>query len=70
MFKVAILIWMIVGTALAGAFVIPILAMPSLAAQGMKLIPYAAGAGVLLAVPVSVLVARKIIAATGLRRAA
>jgi hypothetical protein len=60
MLKLATLIWMILGTALAGAFVIPVLAVPSLAAQSMKLIPYAAGSGALLAV----LIARKIYAAT------
>ena len=64
MLKLATLIWMILGTALAGALVIPVLAVPSLAQQGMKLIPYAAGSGVLLAIPLSLLVARKIYAAT------
>lgn len=58
---------MILGTALAGAFVIPILAVPSLVDQGMTLIPYAAGSGFLLAVPLAVMVARKIYAATAAR---
>lgn len=70
MLKLATLIWMILGTALAGAFVIPVLAIPNLASQGMKLIPYAAGSGALLAVPLALLIARKIVAATASRRAA
>jgi hypothetical protein len=70
MLKLATLIWMILGTALAGAFMIPILAVPSLADYGMALIPYAAGSGFLLAVPLAILVAWKIYAATAARRTA
>lgn len=70
MLKLATLIWMILGTALAGAFVIPVLAVPSLADRGMTLIPYVAGGGFLLAVPLAILVARKIYAATAARRTA
>jgi preprotein translocase subunit SecF len=63
MFKISILIWMILGTALAGSAVIAVLAVPSLAAEAMKNIPFAVLIGFAAAVPVSYLIARKIGAA-------
>jgi preprotein translocase subunit SecF len=60
MFKVSILVWMILGTALAGTTVIAVLAVPSLAAEAMKNIPFAVLIGFAAAMPLSYLVARKI----------
>jgi hypothetical protein len=60
MFKVSLLIWIILGTALAGSSVIAVLAVPSLAAQAMKNIPWAVLIGFAVAMPLSYLVARKI----------
>ena len=48
------------GTALAGAAVIAVLAVPSLADQAMTNIPRAVLIGFALAMPLSYLVARKI----------
>jgi hypothetical protein len=64
MFKISLLIWIILGTALAGTAVIAVLAVPSLAAQAMKNIPFAVLAGFAAAMPLSYLVARKIGAST------
>ncbi len=60
MFKISILVWMMLGTALAGAAVIAVLAVPSLADQAMTNIPRAVLIGFALAMPLSYLVARKI----------
>jgi hypothetical protein len=60
MFRVAIVVWIILGTALAGTALLVVLAVPDLAAQAMKNIPRAALAGFAVAMPLSFLVARKI----------
>ena len=60
MFKISLLVWMMLGTAFAGAAVIAVLAVPSLAAQAMKNIPLAVLIGFAVAMPLSYLVARKI----------
>jgi hypothetical protein len=60
MFKISLLIWIILGTALAGSAVISVLAVPSLAAEAMKNIPFAVLIGFAAAMPLSYLVARKI----------
>jgi hypothetical protein len=60
MFKISILVWIILGTALAGSAVISVLAVPSLAADAMKNIPFAVLTGFAAAMPLSYLVARKI----------
>jgi hypothetical protein len=60
MFKITILVWIMLGTALAGSAMIAVLAVPDLAAQAMKNIPLAALAGFAVALPLSYLVARKI----------
>jgi predicted ABC-type sugar transport system permease subunit len=60
MFKITLLVWMMLGTALAGTAVIAVLAVPSLAAQAMKNIPLAVLIGFAVAMPLSYLVARKI----------
>jgi len=64
MFKVSILVWMMLGTAVAGSAVIAVLAVPSLAAEAMKNIPFALLTGFAAAMPLSYLVARKIGAST------
>lgn len=68
MLKLAVLVWMVLGTTLAGALVVVIVSVPALSGQGMSLIPIAAAAGFVLAVPAAILIARKIDQAT-VRRA-
>ena len=60
MFKISLLVWIVLGTALAGSAVIAVLAVPSFAAQAMKNIPFAVLIGFAVAMPLSYLVARKI----------
>ena len=60
MFKISLLVWVILGTALAGSAVIAVLAVPNFAAEAMKNIPFAVLAGFAVAMPLSYLVARKI----------
>ena len=60
MMRLAAMLWLIVGTAIAGIAMIVILATPSLIEQGMTLIPIAAGAGFLVAMPIAYVIAKKI----------
>ncbi|MFO1151633.1 MAG: hypothetical protein U1E62_24935 [Alsobacter sp.] len=60
MLRLSILLWALVGTTLAGTFILAVVSVPGLAEQAMRLIPWAALAGALLAVPVAVFVANAI----------
>lgn len=62
MLKLASMIFTILSTTLAGTAVLIVLAVPSLADQGMKLIPVAAAIGAAVALPLSFLVAKRIFA--------
>lgn len=64
MLKIAILVWLVLATTLAGVAVMVVLSVPSLAGQDMRLIPIAAGIGALVAIPFSLLVAKRILALT------
>ena len=64
MLKIAILVWLMLATVFAGAAVLAVLAIPSLAGQDMRLIPIAAGAGAVVAIPFALLVAKRILALT------
>lgn len=67
MLKIAILMWVILSTTFAGAGILALLSTPSLGGQDMRLIPIVAAVGALLAVPVSVFVAKRILAVTAPR---
>lgn len=60
MLKVAILIWIMLGTVFAGSALTAVLTVQGLAASPMKIIPLAALAGFVLAMPLSYLVATRI----------
>jgi hypothetical protein len=60
MLKIAILIWIVLGATLAGSALTVVLATPALANQAMQLIPWAALAGFVLAVPISWLIASRL----------
>lgn len=62
MFKVAALIWVMLATTMGGILVVAIIATPSLAEQAAYLIPAGFLAGVLLAMPFSYTIAKKIAA--------
>jgi hypothetical protein len=60
MFKIAALLWIVLGASLAGIGLMIVVATPSLAAQDMKLIPWAALAGFVVAMPISWVLAGQI----------
>lgn len=64
MLKIAILVWMMAGTTLAGIAIMAVLAVPSLAAHDTQYIPIAAIAGVVVAIPLAYVVAKRIMALT------
>jgi hypothetical protein len=67
MFKISLLVWIVLGTALAGSAVITVLAAPGLVAEAMKNIPFAVMAGFTVAMPLSYLVAKRIVTASTVR---
>ncbi len=60
MLKVAAVLWIILGATLAGIGLTIVVATPSLVDQSMKLIPWAALAGFVIAIPLSWLLATQI----------
>jgi hypothetical protein len=60
MFRLALLIWVVLGTTLAGVGVVVVVSDASLYSQGMKLIPIAAMAGFIVAIPLSFMVSKRI----------
>ena len=60
MFRIALVVWIMLGTALAGTAMLAVLIVPDLSAQAMKNIPLAVMTGFAAAMPLSYLVARKI----------
>lgn len=64
MFKIAAVVWIMLATVLAGAALLVIVSIPSLNADAQTLIPIACGAAIVIAAPLSYLVARRISLAT------
>ena len=64
MFKIAIIVWMMAGTTLAGIAIMAVLTVPSLAAHDMQYIPLAGIAGFVVAIPLAYVVAKRIVALT------
>jgi hypothetical protein len=62
--RLTLLIFTILGGTLAGVFLLVVLATPSLAAQAWKLTPWAVLAGFVVAIPISRVVAGKIMEQT------
>jgi hypothetical protein len=60
MFKVALLVWIMLGTTLAGIAVVVIVSIPDLFDQGMKLIPIGGIGGYVLAIPFSFMIAKQL----------
>ncbi|MGB8870201.1 MAG: hypothetical protein WCC96_13250 [Rhodomicrobium sp.] len=60
MLKLALVIWLMLGTTLAGIAVLVVVSDPSLLNQGMKMIPIAAIAGFIIALPLSIMVSKRI----------
>lgn len=64
MFKVAVLVWILIGVVGAGVALLVVLAVPSLSTNAMKLLPIVAIAGFVVTIPISFVVAKKILAQT------
>lgn len=64
MIKVALLVWIMLGTVLAGVGVVAVLMTPSLIAQGMRFIPMVALAGFAIAIPLSLVIAKQLMKTT------
>lgn len=64
MFKIAVLIWIVLGTTLAGIGLALTLTVPALQGNAMKLLPIFSLVGFVVAIPASVVVAKKILALT------
>jgi hypothetical protein len=65
--RIAVLIWIVLGITIAGAFGTVVLATPALANEAADLLPWAALAGFIVAIPASIFVARRILAESGNR---
>lgn len=65
MFKVALLIWVVLGTVLAGMGVVFVVSNASLYDSGMKLIPIVSAIGFVVAIPLAMLIAKRVLALTG-----
>ncbi|OYW54524.1 MAG: hypothetical protein B7Y80_05525 [Hyphomicrobium sp. 32-62-53] len=65
--KLALLMWIVTGIVFAGVFGLVILATPALSNEAAELLPWAALAGFVVAIPASVVIARKILAVSGNR---
>ncbi len=64
MWRLAVLLWVIGGTVLAGVMVTVVLLVPSWYAMGMKTIPVAAAIGAIVAIPLALFAAKTIAART------
>lgn len=58
--QLGLVIWLITGVVLAGSGVLVVVTVPSLADQGARLIPMVAGAGFVLALIASFVIAGRI----------
>ncbi len=63
MMRIALLIWMVLGTTLAGIAMMVIVTVPQLIDQGMLYIPILCGGAFMLAIPLAYLIAARIMAA-------
>ncbi len=64
MFKVAVLVWILIGVVGAGIALTVVLAVPSLSANAMKLLPIVSIAGFVVTIPISFVIAKMILAQT------
>lgn len=60
MWRLAVLIWILAGTVLAGVAVTVVLVMPELLAHGMKFIPLAGIGGYVVGIPIAIILAKGI----------
>jgi len=58
MLKISLIVWIMLGTTLAGICMIAVLMFPNL--PGMTAIPFAVALGFIIAIPLSYMIAREI----------
>lgn len=63
MMRITLLIWIVLGTTLAGVAMTVIVTVPQLIDQGMLYIPILCGGAFVLAIPLAYLIASRIMAA-------
>jgi hypothetical protein len=64
MFKIAVIVWIMLATVMAGVSLLVVVSVPELSADAARLIPIACGAAALVAIPLSYLIAWRIKAQT------
>lgn len=57
--RMAVVLWMVISTTLAGIFIVVVLVVPSLAENDVELMFPAAGLGCVVAIPISYAIAKK-----------
>lgn len=60
MLKLALIVWIVLGTVLMGVGVAVVVSVPGFYAQGMKLIPLVCAVGAVVALPLSFMIAAKL----------
>ncbi len=65
--RLGMLIWLMAGTTLAGCLLVVVLVTPALAEKAMTWIPVAGIAGFVIAIPLSMIVSKRIRQATAPR---
>jgi hypothetical protein len=60
MFKIAAIMWIVIGAVFAGSAVVTILSTPSLADQAIRYVPMAGIGGYIVAIPFAYLIARRL----------
>lgn len=60
MLRLALVIWLMLGTTLAGIAILVVVSDASLFNQGMKIIPLAAVGGFIIALPLSFMVSKRL----------
>lgn len=64
MLKIAAVVWIMLATTLAGIGLLVVVATPSLAGEAQTLIPIVCSAAIIVAMPLSYVIARRIARAT------
>lgn len=62
MFKIAVVLWVVLGGTFAGMAIMAVLVMSGQSGDASRAIPIAAILGALVAIPVSVVIAKRILA--------
>jgi hypothetical protein len=64
MFKIAVIVWIMLATVMAGVSLLVVVTVPEFSADAARLIPIACGLAALVAIPLSYIIAWRIKAQT------